>query len=203
MPRHRIDGTKVAGTWPDDKDMKKKKSTAVEPETDPTERSLIEEAEDILQIEETRLNRECVRLPNQYRMASFQAAQIDRDIAETQAEKDVFEAELQLKIRKEPEMFELEKITEGAIKEIVATNEDVQKLDKKLRRLRHQRDLFKALVNGLEMKKRSLTNLVELHAAGWYAEVRPSSEGREAMNKLSRERLARPIPRDRKERERA
>ena len=163
------------------------------------ERSIAEEAESILHIDEHRLNKECVRLPNQYRQAAFQAAETDRDLAEAKAERDVVEAELRLKVRGNPEAHGLDKLTEGTINEIVSINPKLAKLDARIRKLKHRQDLEKALVSALEVKKRSLTNLVELHGAGYFAEVRPSEKGREKLDRISRERQARPLPRDRKE----
>ena len=152
------------------------------------------ESENILQIDETQLNKDCVRLPNQYRQVAFQAANTDRDIAELKSEIEIFEAEFRLKVRAHPEGYGLEKVTEGAINELVTINAKYIALNKKLRDIHYKRDLEKALIAGLEIKKRSLTNLVELHGAGYYAEVRPSSQGRESLDKISRERQSRPLP---------
>lgn len=157
----------------------------------------LEEESNILNIDESRLNRECVRLPNQYRQVAFQLAETDRDIAEAEAERDVRKAELALKIRNSPAEFGMEKVTEDCLKQIIVANPRIQKLEAKIRTLRHKQSMEKALVAGLEVKKRSLTNLVELHSAGYFAEVRMSGQGRESLDKISRERQARPIPRDR------
>lgn len=162
----------------------------------------IDRSEEILQIDEHHLDRECVRLPNQYRQAAFQAAEVVRDIDEAKATLKVRESELRLKIRATPGQFHLEKVTEGSIDEIVDINPVIIKQQSAIRKLEHQFSLLKALVSSLEVKKRSLTNLVELHSAGYHAEVKPSAAGREALNKISRDRISRPISRDRKERDR-
>lgn len=164
------------------------------------ESSPFEHPEEILQIDEHHLDRECIHLPNQYRQAAFQAAELERDIAETEAELQVREADLCLKIRATPGQFHLEKVTEGAIKELLLINPELRRMEEKLRQLRFKADLMKKLCTAIDMKKRSLTNLVELHSAGYHAEVRPSPRGRESLEKISRDRISRPIPWDKKKR---
>lgn len=153
-----------------------------------------DESASIVAISEFELDKECVRLPSQYRQAAFNAAETNRDIDEAKAELKVTEAELCIKIRQDPSKFGLEKLTEGALREMVLLNPKVRALEAKIRGLEHTESMQKALCAALDMKKRSLTNLVELHSAGYHATVRPSPEGRETLNKISRDRTSKPLP---------
>jgi regulator of replication initiation timing len=147
-----------------------------------------EEPEDILQIDEHRLDRECIKLPVQYRQAAYQAAETSKDIDEAKAELKVAEASIHLKIRNTPGQFNLEKVTESAIDEVTSLNPKIILLEKKIRELEQKQAMEKILVSAIDYKKRSLNNLVELYAAGWHAQVRPSEEGRQALRKISNSR---------------
>lgn len=141
--------------------------------------------DDLLQIDEHRLDRECSKLPSQYRQAAFQAADTSQNIDELKAELRVAEAELRLKIRTTPGQFGFEKVTEGTIGEIVTVSPKVIALEKKIRDLDKKLALEKVLVTAMDYKKRAITNLVDLHVAGWHAEVRPNEQQSQALRKLS------------------
>jgi len=142
--------------------------------------------QDILLIDENNLRRECVLLPSQYGQVAFQASQTEQDISEAKARREVAAASLRVKVRANPEEFGLVKPTNDAVDDLVTINTKIQTIDKTIRDLKYKLDLEKALVNGMEMKKRSLTNLVELHTAGYFAEVRPSAGGKQALEGMSR-----------------
>lgn len=149
--------------------------------------------ESILHIDEHHLDKECIQLPSQYHQAAFAAASTNQDIDELKSELKVVEATFHLAVRKEPAKYGLEKITEGALDELTLLNPKVRELDKKIRALENKQTMQKLLVASLDVKKRSLSNLVDLHVAGWHAQVKPSGEGREALKKISRDRVSRPI----------
>ena len=156
----------------------------------------VDDSASIVHINEHELDKECVRLPSQYRQAAYQAAELNRDADELKAEIKVKEAEFSLKVRSDPSKFSLDKVTEGVLNDLCAVHPEINKLQARLRKVEHQAALMKTLCSALDMKKRSLTNLVELHSAGYHAEVRPSDAGREALRKLSRSRIAPPQPRE-------
>lgn len=153
-----------------------------------------DESESIVSIDEHALDKECVRLPSQYRQAAYNAAETNRDIDELKRELKVVDAEVCLRVRKEPTKYGLDKITEGALKEMVTLNPKVRELEGKIAALEHKVAMQKALCSALDMKKRSLTNLVELHSAGYHAEVRPSAAGRDHLKTVSQQRLSKPLP---------
>ena len=147
----------------------------------------------ILQINDLELDRECVHLPSQYGRAAFNSAETGRDIDELKAELDVVEAEKAVSIRKDPERFGLEKLTEGVIKELIIMDPKVIKLQKQIRELDHKLAMEKALLAALDVKKHSLKNLVELHIAGYHSEVRPSAGAKEFLDRKGRDRISKPL----------
>lgn len=143
---------------------------------------------DLLSIDEHRLDRECIQLPSQYRQAAFQAAQTSQTLDELRAELRVSEAELHQQIRATPGKFGLEKVTEGSIAEITLLHPKIMALEKRIRDLERKHSLEKILVAAMDYKKRALTNLVDLHVAGWHAEVKPTAERSQALRQISTNR---------------
>lgn len=156
----------------------------------------MDDSESIVHINEHELDKECVKLPSQYRQAAWNAAELNRDVDELKAEIKVKEAEFSLKVRSDPSKFGLEKLTEGTLNDLTAVHPEINKLRFKIRKLEHESALMRTLCSALDMKKRSLTNLVELHSAGYHADVKASERGREALRNLSRSRIAPPQPRE-------
>ena len=149
--------------------------------------------ESIVQIDDTRLDKECIKLPTDYIRAAYNAAEAKRDIAEADAELDVVKADVGKRIRETPGRYGLDPqsfrggtITEAAIKEAMLKDKEVDAAAERVRDAQYKYDLASALVSAMEMKKRALTNLIELHAAGWYGQVRPSEAGKAAVGDMSR-----------------
>lgn len=149
----------------------------------------------IIHINEHELDKECVRLPAQFHQAAWQAAETARDIEEVRAELHVKQAEVNLAIRNSPpDKFGLDKFSEASIKEIACMDPKVRALEKKIRDLEHKMAMEKVLVTAMDYKKRALSNLVDLHAAGWFAQVRPTGSGKQMLDQISRQRIAKPMP---------
>lgn len=150
-----------------------------------------EEGQSVVQIDEHRLDRECVRLPGDFLKWAHLAAESKKDVAELENRLEVVYADLSKEIRLKPEDFQLEKITEAAIKETIRAHPRYQKVTQKLIDCQHHANMAQAVVSALDQKKRALTNLVELHGMGYFANPRVSEEGRQAVNKMTMKRMRR------------
>lgn len=154
-----------------------------------------ETSESVIHINEHELDKECVRLPAQYHQAAWQAGETIRDIDEATAALKVKEAEVFLAIRgAEPSKFGLDKYSEASIKEIAELDPTLIQMKAKLRQLDHKLGMENVLVKAMDYKKRSLTNLVELHSNGYQAQVRTSAPARQALDQISRQRISKPLP---------
>jgi hypothetical protein len=145
----------------------------------------------LVQIDDTNLGRECVRIVSQYRQAAYNAADAGKDVDEAKATLEVVEAEARLHVRNTPGQYGLDKVTEGAINEIVVCQPRVLKAQQRLIKAKHRQDILSAVVATLEVKKRSLTLLVELHGMSYFADVKVSREGKEAVNEQKMRKFAR------------
>jgi|SRR5581483_5799095 len=142
-------------------------------------------SEECLNIDEHHLDRECLSLPSLIMQAASLAAEKKRDVEELKSELDVVEAELGRKVRDTPGKYGLEKVTETAVKEVVAGQLAHQEACRNIRNSVHQSNLATALLTALEAKKRSLTLLVDLHGMGYFASPRVSNKGRDVVRDKS------------------
>jgi hypothetical protein len=157
--------------------------------------SLRESSESVIHINEHELDKECVRLPAQYHQAAWQAAETIRDIDEATATMKVKEAEVHMAIRgADPASFGLAKHSEGSIDELAEMDPTLIKMKAKIRELNAKLSMENVLVKALDFKRRSLTNLVELHSAGYHAQVRPSAPAKQTLDQISRQRISKPMP---------
>ena len=150
-----------------------------------------EEAESIVQIDEHHLDRECIELPTQYLRWAHETAEAKRGVDEAKAYLDVCQAEMAMAIRKNPGKFGMEKVTETSITAMTSIQPTIISANKELQKARHRHEMAQAVVWALEHKKRSLTLLVELHGLGYFSDVKVSSEGKDAVTKMTRRRSVR------------
>jgi len=150
-----------------------------------------QEAEELVGINELALDRECIKQPQTYLRYSFLAAEKKRDVDEAKAELDVTAAELMRAMRKDPKKYGMEKVTESALKEQVITLPEYRESHGILLKKQHAYSMAQAVVGALDQKKRSLTLLVELHGKAYFADVKVTADGNEAVKKTTRSRSVR------------
>jgi hypothetical protein len=149
-----------------------------------------EEAESIVSIDTLQLEKECVKLPRDLVRHAFAAAEARRDVDELKAELDVVEADLGKRIRNTPNQFGLEKVTESALSATVLLQEEYQRALKKVQRRRYDLELLQAVVAALEVKKRSITLLVELHSMAYFGTPKVSNAGKETLKGMMEKRFS-------------
>lgn len=144
-----------------------------------------------VQIDEHALDKECLMLPTQYLKAAYKAAECKRDVDEAKNALEVIEAELAREVRADPKAFGLEKATNDAVKEVILMSKKFVAAQDEFNEATHEAQLAQAVVWAMEMKKRSLTMLVDLHGMGYFADVKPKS--REALEEMTRKQSRRSV----------
>jgi len=93
-----------------------------------------------------------------------------RDTADRLKEKlEVNDAGLGLKIRSNPSLFGLEKVTEGSVQAVILLDKEHTKLSDELAAARYQLEVMSAAVRALDQKKSALENLVRLQGQNYFA----------------------------------
>jgi len=147
------------------------------------------ETESIVSINELELDRECIRLPSDYLKYAIESANQKRKVDGLKAQMDVVQSETSSTIRKNPEKFGLEKVTESGLSAAVLLQSDYQTAQEDLINARHQQELAQAVVWAVECKKRSLTLLVELHGMGYFSNPKISERGKEAVEEMTKRKV--------------
>ena len=125
-----------------------------------------------LEIDPLRLDEEWLDQPKQRQIFGelLADAQLELDTAKSRLE--VIKAETDREIRDDPADFGLSKVTEAAVSTAVPVQPAVQIAVKKVNAAKHKVNVLQAAVDGLEHRKRALTQLVELHGQDYYATPR-------------------------------
>ena len=145
-----------------------------------------------------RLDEEWVGQISLYREHAQQLADANKLLSEAETELEVRKAELKetvarldLAIRKDPELYDLERVTEGAIDKVVLLRPDYVKAKEEvfsaMRRVneaRHFRDVCKVANDTVgHQRKAALQDLVQLWLASYFAEPKlPRDSGGREMS---------------------
>ncbi len=128
-------------------------------------------------------------MPNDYLKFAHLAADLRRDLDEAKSRLEVTQAKLGQQIRSKPEEYGLEKVTEAGVSGVILTLGKYQEASQEVIKVRHELEIAQAAVSALEVKKRSLTLLVELHGSSYFASPKLSSAGREAVDDMTKRRV--------------
>lgn len=112
------------------------------------------------------------------------------EAAERQLE--LYEAEIDLRIRNEPSKFGIEKLSEKAVKSAMLLRKKHQRLTDDVIAARHAVAVLQAAVTTLDHRKKALEKLVDLWLAGYFATPKASKHSREAMDNVVRRELRNP-----------
>ena len=82
---------------------------------------------------------------------------------------DVTRAELDARIRRNPENFQLEKVTEIAINNAILVHPDYEVVYHEYLEVKYELDMCRTVVRALQDKKSALENLVKLHGQNYFA----------------------------------
>jgi len=142
---------------------------------------------DIVKIDQLALDKECVRLPEDYLKYALLSADLKQEVDNRKSRLEMTEAELARHIRNTPGKFGIEKVTETAIKEVIQTSEQYQKALVRLNNAKHTYERAQATVWALEHKKRSITLLVDLHGMGYFSSPRLNPLGKKAVEQMTKD----------------
>lgn len=142
---------------------------------------------DIVKIDQLALDRECIRLPEDYLKYALAAADLKQMVDSRKSDLDNTEANRAKSIRNTPGKYGIEKVTESAIKETVQTDPAYQEALARLNNAKHTLDRAQAVVWALEHKKRSLVLLVDLHGMGYFSNPKLSKVGQKIVEQMTKD----------------
>lgn len=142
-----------------------------------------------VRIDPLNLDKEILRLPTLYTKYAFQAADLRHRVDQLKAEMDLVEADLDRKVRADPEEYGINRISEGSIHRAVIRRKEYCDIQRLVQNAQHDQEIAQAMVWAMEHKKRSLTLLVELHGLGYMANPKLSEKGKSALHDMMKEKI--------------
>ena len=122
-----------------------------------------------LSIDPQQLDVEWLRQPRLMQSLVEVQANARMAVGSTKDQLSLVEADLAQKIRKSPEDFDLEKVTESSVKEVILLHEDRQQAAEALNQAQHSYDVVLGYVRACEHRKAALEDLVRLLGQGYFA----------------------------------
>lgn len=124
---------------------------------------------DDVKIDPLQLDVEAVRQPRLMMKWAEKYAEARKTSDEAKLQLDIKEAEIKTDIRKEPEKFGINKVTEASVDEAMKRHPVFQAYSKNLIQARYDAAIMEKAVNTMEQRKRMLEVLVELHKQEYFA----------------------------------
>lgn len=136
-----------------------------------------------LSIDMGNLHKEWERQSRLFHQASVDLADVKLDLDTAESRLDVVAAECDKEIRLTPSEFNVEKVTETAVKMAVVMHRKHKAAVEEVNRLKHKAAIYKAKVEALASKKYALQDIVSLRLADYFSEPRVAAEGREELDR--------------------
>ena len=134
---------------------------------------------EILTIDENQLDKEWINQPNLVFKFSKKQASARKEMDAIKNEIEVVKADLDKQLRLAPEAFGILKVTESAISSAIVLQPQYQEVQNKLNNARYELDIYTAMVNALEHKKRALESLVSLHGQNYFSTPKADDSAKE------------------------
>lgn len=122
-----------------------------------------------IRIDETALDVEWLEQASLMLKYTKYMAQCAMSVDQAKEKLDVVKAELDFKIRSDPEKYEIVKITEAVVSNTTLLSQEYKDANAELLQARYDYDIAKAAVSAMHARKDALENLVKLHGMQYFA----------------------------------
>ena len=150
---------------------------------------------DLFELNKNNLDNEWVSQVSLFAEWADKLAEARQTERRAKAQLELTEAEVKLSIRRNPQQYGLEKVTEGAVTELLTIDKRYQKALAAHHDAEHTVDVYKAKVDTLHQRKGGLEDLVRLRLADYFSEPKAPPGTRDVMDGVRTEhnhkRLAR------------
>ena len=122
-----------------------------------------------VRIDDSALDVEWLEQPQLMMKYSRYAADAGRVLEQRKEQLEVTRAELDKKIRSDPENFDIAKVTESVVANTIITQSEYREAQEAMIEAKHEYDMARAAVRSIDGKKDALENLVRLHGQQYFA----------------------------------
>ena len=115
------------------------------------------------------LDVEWIEQPRLMLQYSRHAAKTRLEVERKKEELDIVRAGLDMKIRVDPEKYDIVKLTESVVSSTIITQKEYMVANEEFLLLQYESNMVQGAVRALEGKKTALENLVKLHGQQYFA----------------------------------
>ncbi len=144
--------------------------------------------DDIPEIDLTQLERQWVEQPKLAEKFSDRLAFAKRKLAQAEQEREETAARVKLDIRKKPEEYGLDKVTEASVQEALVVSQQYKDAGDKVIEAKFQVDWLVGRVSTVSTRKTALENEVQLWLAAYFSTPKAPTEARDKMRERSKDR---------------
>ena len=144
-----------------------------------------------LGVDPHRLDEGWTQQPSIYFRYAAKLAGARQELDRAKTELDLVDAELDIKIRKNPELFDLPKVTESVIKSTIVVAGVHIRANDFVMDAKHAVDILAAAVTALDHKKKALENMVSLQLANYYSSPKAPEGAKDRMDEVSKRSIRR------------
>lgn len=136
-----------------------------------------------LEIDKYSLDSECVGQPQKFMAWSEKMAEAtaERDRADQNLE--VVKAQVEQAVRKDPDAFGLDKVTEGSIKSAVTIHPEVQEANERWIQAKYNASILMSAKDAMEQRRSMLEILIKLFLSGYWADPKVPREDALTLSK--------------------
>jgi hypothetical protein len=125
--------------------------------------------EDDIRIDESSLDMECLNQASLMMKYSRLQAKLEKEEDLAKETLELVKADLDKNIRLNPEVYEIEKVTEGAIKSVILSNKRYKTANQRYIDAKYENNVAKGAVKAFEQRKNMLETLSRLHGQQYFA----------------------------------
>jgi hypothetical protein len=139
-----------------------------------------------MEIDKLNLDREWVDHPQFYAAALLRHAEAREALDEAKRTLEEAEAKLATRIRKDPDRFGIEKLTEAALKQIVEADSSMKVLRTDVLEAKSSVDYCQVVCTAMAEKSNALKHLTQLYAAQYFS-LAPAPIDRDSVKRYRKE----------------
>ena len=126
------------------------------------------------------------------------AAEMRRDMDKAKEKVDVVRAELDQRIRQDPDEYDIDKITNPVVEAVIINQQEYKDATKEYLDTKYEHDVAQGVVRAFDQRKTALENLVKLHGQQYFAGPKvPRDLSEEVVkNKAAKKRRSKRINED-------
>jgi hypothetical protein len=139
-----------------------------------------------LEIDQDSLDEEWMSQPELFFKYSTKEARYEKELDEAKSEFDVVKAELDKRLRANPDKYGIKRISENAIEHAMIREAKFQDAEQAVHDAKYKYNIARAARIALDQRKFALESLVKLHGMNYFSNPRADESSKDAVEEIER-----------------